>query len=187
MSESKTFFVPALPRAVLSSNGDPREPRNRWTKGHAKEEIGSIALQASIEAYPDVEPFDGQVDVMLVFCVRPSRNADCPRCLQRALENGNRRFNFNGECLCYRPTDPSNIGGEVTKSIIDYGVAGGPPTDRVTRLITDDAHQYVRYVLLGRRKVEAIEEEGVEVSVRAVEPQEAESVDASGGAGEAQR
>ena len=54
-----------------------------------------LFVKESIEytAYPDPEPFAGRVDVMCTFYIRPSRSADCKRCLQRALEDPERKFN----------------------------------------------------------------------------------------------
>jgi len=60
--------------------------------------------------------------------------------------------------------------GKVTKSIVDYGVSGGPePKTRIPRLISDDHHRFVRFSVTGVEIVETLEEEGVLVTVSPVQ------------------
>ena len=57
-----------------------------------------------------------------------------------------------------------------SKSIVDYGVSGGPePKTRIPRLISDDHHRFVRFSVTGVEIVETLEEEGVLVTVSPVQ------------------
>ena len=58
----------------------------------------------------------------------------------------------------YRPTDPSNIGGDMIKG----------PMDALTdlQIIPDDSYRYVELVTLRIQKVEELREEGFEIIVR---------------------
>ena len=62
----------------------------------------------------------------------------------------------------YRPLDPSNIGGECIKPVIDYGLVKH-------KVIEDDSYQYVRYVVLGIEHADELKDERIEVTVREVE------------------
>lgn len=158
MTDPLSFWIPALPRVVLSTNGTRREKRNPWSVSDAKGELHALALKAASECGRS-EPFEGLVDVVVVLHVmRDARKVECPRCLERAIGEPSK---FNGTCLCYRPLDPSNIGGEVIKPVIDGGLVG-------SGLITDDRSEYVRWVMLGLVRVQTVEQEGYEVTVRPV-------------------
>lgn len=62
----------------------------------------------------------------------------------------------------YRPLDPSNVGGECIKPIIDQALV-------TTGVIEDDDYTHVRYVVLGIEHVDDLKEERIEVTVREVE------------------
>lgn len=131
------FTVRTLPGRALSTNGSKRD--HHEVSG-AKMELGAEAFtEALAQLGPDMPRIEGRVDIALTFYVKHHARP--------------------GDGL-YRPTDPSNIGGECIKPVIDYGLVKHG-------IIADDSYKFVRYVVLSIQHVEELREERIEV--RAVE------------------
>ena len=140
MTEPVTFFVPTLPARALSSNGSKR---NHHEVSAGKMQLGADAWNAALHALgPRMPHFEGRVDISLTFHVKPHAK---PR---------------DG---LYRPIDPSNIGGECIKPVIDYGIVKHG-------IIEDDSYVYVRYVVLSIEPVAELRDEGIAVLVREIVP-----------------
>jgi len=138
--DSLSFTIMTLPRRALSTNGNKRD---RHEVSDAKGEMGSWAYTSMLEQHgPDIPQFRGsRVDILLMFHVKHHAKT--------------------GDGL-YRPLDPSNIGGECIKPVIDYGLCK-------TGVIEDDSYKHVRYVVLGIENEPDLSRERIEVTVKAVE------------------
>ena len=137
-----SFWVPALPETALSPNGGKRSRRNTWSLSEAKLTLGDVAFHAALAAFgPDMPSLVPPVVISAtLFAKHNSKNGDG----------------------LYRPTDPSNIGGDVMKPVIDSGLVK-------TKIIPDDSYKYVNAVVLMVRHVNTHEEEGILVSVTEVD------------------
>jgi hypothetical protein len=131
-------WVPALPATALSPNGGKRSRRNPWELSNAKLELGDVAYHAVLGAYaPNIPHFEPRV---IITCTLYAWH--------------NRR---NGDGL-YRPTDPSNLGGDVLKPLIDYGLVRHG-------IIDDDDYTVVQEVRLRIGHVGTLAEEGIMLEV----------------------
>ena len=129
------FVVRTLPGRALSSNGSKRD--HHEVSG-AKMALGAEAFtEALAQLGPNMPRFEGRVDIALTFYVKHHART--------------------GDGL-YRPLDPSNIGGECIKPVIDYGLVKHG-------IIADDSYEFVRYVVLSIQHVEVLTEERIEVRV----------------------
>lgn len=139
---SVEFMIPVLARTALSSNADGTK-RNRWTVSAAKEELGEASTIAALAEYgPTLPHLEGLVDVFIEYRI----------CYKRRPQDGYLRFR-----------DPSNGGGDVAKTVIDYGLVK-------TKIITDDDYRYVRVFACAITPVDTLSEEGI--VVRATEVQD---------------
>lgn len=101
-------------------------------------ELGADAWNAALAALgPQMPRFECRVDISLTFYVKPHA---------KALDG------------LYRPLDPSNVGGECIKSILDYSLVK-------TGIISDDDYKHVRYVILAIEPVAELSSERIEVVV----------------------
>ena len=129
------FVVRTLPGRALSTNGSKRD--HHEVSG-AKMALGAEAFtEALAQLGPEMPHFDCRVDISLTFYVKHHART--------------------GDGL-YRPLDPSNIGGECIKPVIDYGLVKHG-------VIEDDDYTHVRYVVLSIQHVEDLTEERIEVRV----------------------
>jgi hypothetical protein len=134
---SVMFTIRTLPGRALSTNGSKRD--HHEVSG-AKMALGAEAYnEALYQLGPDMPRLTGRVDIALTFYVKHHART--------------------GDGL-YRPLDPSNIGGECIKPVIDYGLVKHG-------VIADDDYTHVRYVVLSIQHVEELRDERIEV--RAVE------------------
>ncbi len=145
MPESVSFTVWTLPHQTLSTNGKRRDGR---TVAHHKGELGDQAFLSAMEQLgPQMPVIRGcRVDIALTFHVKHHAKT--------------------GDGL-YRPLDPSNVGGECIKPVIDYGLTKHG-------IIEDDDYTRVRYVVLSIEHADRLEDERIEVYVRPV-PEEEEA------------
>ncbi len=128
------FSIPTLPSRALSSNGSKR---NHHEVSAGKMRLGADAYTASHDALGPNFPHFEYVDIFITFYVKHRTR--------------------NGDGL-YRPLDPSNIGGECIKPIIDYGVVK-------PGIIDDDDYKHVRWVGCHIENVSNLNEERMEVRV----------------------
>jgi len=134
-----SVWVPALPARALSANGGGRSRRDPWSLSEAKLALGEAAYHAVLAAYaPNIPRFDEQVVITATLRAR----------------HGTR----NGDGL-YRPRDPANIGGDVLKPVIDYGLVRNG-------VIVDDDYRHVAAVVLRVEPVKSLAEEGIVLEVR---------------------
>lgn len=145
MTAAITFVVRTLPGQALSSNA--KNQRNRFAVSEAKGDLGHQSHISMLEQYgPDVPQFRGcRVDVLLLFYVKHHARP--------------------GDGL-YRPLDPSNVGGECIKPVIDYGLVK-------TGVLEDDDWKHVRFVVVGIEPVDDLKDERIEVTVTEAEEREA--------------
>ena len=130
------FTVRTLPGRALSTNGSKRD--HHEVSG-AKMALGAEAYnEALYQLGPQMPHFGCVVDIALTFYVAHHKKP--------------------GDGL-YRPLDPSNIGGECIKPIIDYGLVKHG-------IIEDDDYTHVRYVVLSIQHVEELTAERIEVRVQ---------------------
>lgn len=130
-----------MPRRALSPNGGGRSRRNPWELSEAKLELGDCAYHAVLAEYaPNIPQFAGMVVITATLYAR--------------------HHTRNGDGL-FRPQDPGNIGGDVLKPIIDYGLVR-------LGVIVDDDYQHVEEVRLRVRHVDTLEAEGIELVVEEV-------------------
>lgn len=140
VSESVRVWVPALPARALSPNGGGRSRRNPWELSEAKLALGDVAYHAVLAAYaPNIPVITPPVVITATLFAR----------------HGTR----NGDGL-YRPTDPSNLGGDVLKPLIDYALVR-------LGVIPDDDYRNVTEVRLRVEHVSEIKDEGVLLEVEA--------------------
>ena len=133
-----SVFVPMLPARALSANGGGRSRRDPWSLSEAKLELGDCSYHAVLAAYaPHVPSFTGRVIITATLYARHN------------TKNGDGR---------YRPRDPSNIGGDCLKPLIDYGLVR-------LGVIPDDDYLTVDEVRLRVRHVDSLEEEGIRLEV----------------------
>ena len=134
--QAVAFTVRTLPGRALSTNGSKRD--HHEVSG-AKMALGAEAFnEALYQLGPQMPRFDCLVDIALTFYVKHHART--------------------GDGL-YRPLDPSNIGGECIKPIIDYGLVKHG-------IIEDDDYTHVRYVVLSIQHVEELTAERIEVRVQ---------------------
>ncbi len=133
--------MPAMPRRELSPNGGGRSRRDPWSLSEAKLELGTCAYHAVLAAYaPNIPHFEPRVDVFVTMFARHNTR--------------------NGDGL-YRTTDSANLGGDITKPLLDYGLVRAGVLD-------DDDYRFVRRVILEVRHVDTLEAEGIELVVEEV-------------------
>ena len=171
MSNRLAFWIPALPRRVLSTNA-PGWERNEHTISDAKTALGLQTETALIPEHSPLPFFDRcrvYVTAQIKVHARPKLE-DCPRCLPDYLSSpwpGRKLTAKQGggravpSCRCYRPTDPPNLGGDVTK----------PLTDRLRHVgvIKDDTYQYVDAVAYRIEPVAELADEGIAVVIEEIE------------------
>lgn len=134
-----SFSIPTLPGRALSTNGSKRD--HHEVSG-AKMALATEAFtEALAQLGPQMPRFECRVDIALTFYVKHHART--------------------GDGL-YRPLDPSNIGGECIKPVIDYGLVKHG-------VIADDDYTHVRYVVLSIERVEDLRAERIEVRVIPVE------------------
>ena len=134
-------WIPALPETALSPNGGKRSRRDPWTLSEAKLTLGDVAYHAVLGAYaPNIPHLEAPVVITFTLYAR------------HRTRNGDGR---------YRPTDPSNLGGDVLKPVIDYGLVR-------LGVIDDDDYTVVREVRLRIGHVDTLEEEGIRLEVEEV-------------------
>lgn len=138
VSEAFKVWVPSLPARILSANGGGRSRRDPWALSEAKLALGDVAYHAVLAAYaPSIPHFEAPVVVTVTLYARHGTK--------------------NGDGL-YRPEDPSNIGGDVLKPLLDYGLVRNG-------VIDDDDYTHIEEVRLAVRHVERLEDEGISVIV----------------------
>lgn len=131
-------WVPALPETALSPNGGKRSRRNPWELAEAKLALGDVAYHAVLGAYaPNIPHLDAPVVITCTLYAWHHRR--------------------NGDGL-YRPTDPSNLGGDVLKPLIDAALVR-------TGIIDDDDYKTVAEVRLRIGHVEDLASEGIMLEV----------------------
>ena len=131
-------WIPALPGRALSANGGGRSRRDPWTLSEAKLTLGDVAYHAVLAAYaPNIPTIPTPVTITVTLSARHGTK--------------------NGDGL-YRPRDPSNIGGDVLKPIIDYGLVR-------LGVIPDDDYTHVAEVRLRVKHVGELRDEGIQVRV----------------------
>ena len=136
---SLSSTIKTLPGRALSSNGNKR---NHHEVSAAKMELAAWANTSAHEQLGPVMPvLNTPVDIAFTFFVKHHAKT--------------------GDGL-YRPLDPSNIGGECIKPIVDYGLVK-------TGIIPDDSYLHVRYVVLAIEHVDALADERIDVTVMEVE------------------
>lgn len=147
-----TFTVPVLPDQMLSSNAGNRSRRNPWAVAEAKGALKSATMEALMRL-PEVPFFSRCIVAVTVWHSRKKPKVEqCPRCLEAAL--GDKSIS---SCLCYRPWDAGNIGGDVLKPILD-GM-------KWMEVFSDDSADIVEEVRLRIGKVATVAEEHIEVCV----------------------
>lgn len=158
------FWIAALPSRVLSSNGAGKDPvtgkarsrRDPHAVADAKEalklETEAVLATMDLPRYQLVRLF---LTGHIAFNARP-RIEQCPRCLRDAL--GGESISA---CRCYRLTDPTNLGGPVTKPIPDALVKFG--------VIPDDSYKHVEFAVSRLERAEDVAHEGINVVVQEVE------------------
>lgn len=131
-------WVPALPQRPLSPNGGQRSRRNPHEVADAKLTLGDVAWHAVRAKYgPDVPTLTPPVIISLTLYAKHNAKT--------------------GDGL-YRPTDPSNIGGDVAKPVIDAGLVKNG-------VIPDDTYKCVDLVTLRVEHVERLQDEGIALEV----------------------
>lgn len=136
-SPSLRVWIPTLPEKALSPNGGQRSRRNPWQVAESKLELGTATHHAILAAYaPSIPTLTAPVVITLtMYAKHHSRTGDG----------------------YYRPLDPSNIGGDVLKPIVDALV-------RLDILASDD-YKHVEEVRLRMRHVENLTDEGLLLEV----------------------
>lgn len=172
MSRTVEFTIPVLPRRALASNGGSAvSHRDPWTVAEAKMALTNESEEAIRRAFaPAIPEFEGRVDILIVGHIavhkRPKLE-ECARCLSEYLGEpwqGKKRKDGTRaapSCRCYRPTDSSNLGGDVTK----------PIPDSLQRLgvIKNDNHKYVRRLAYELSPVARVEDEHLSVYIEEIE------------------
>lgn len=130
-------FIPALPSRQLSANGGGRSRRNPYAVADGKVELGVEADKAILAAYyPDIPTLTPPVIVTVTLLAKHHARPQDQR---------------------YRARDVFNIGGEVSKPIVDAFVKRG--------IIPDDDYKNVPYGVLHIEHVETLEQEGIWVRI----------------------
>ncbi|KKM03985.1 hypothetical protein LCGC14_1768960 [marine sediment metagenome] len=135
MADPFRVWVPVLAQRILSPNGARGEAHQAVSA--AKQELLTDTYHAALAVAPQAElPRFAKAIVSFIYrhtCKRPRDGL-------------------------YRPTDPSNLGGDVIKAPMDALVA--------LSIIPDDSYRYVDLVTLRIEKVEELRDEGFEIIVR---------------------
>lgn len=128
-------FVPVLAQRILSPNGSRGEAHQAVSA--AKQQLLTDTYHAALSASPQ---------------------AELPR-FKKAIVSFTYRHTFKRpRDGLFRPTDPSNLGGDVIKGPMDALVA--------LSIIPDDSFLYVDLVTLRIERVEELRDEGIEIIVR---------------------
>lgn len=141
-------WIPALPQRALSANGGGRSRRDPWGLRDAKLELGEVAYHAVLAHGPNLPTFSPPVVITATLFARHGTK--------------------NGDGL-YRPTDPSNIGGDVLKPLIDYGLVKLKVIGDDNYWNADTQTGWVREVRLRVEHVSEIKDEGVLLEVEGAE------------------
>ena len=135
MPEPFRVWVPVLAPRILSPNG---------SRGEAHQAVSAAKLQLKTDTYH------------AMLSVTPQ--AELPT-FEKAVISFTYYHSFKrpGDGM-YRPTDPSNIGGDMIKGPMDALVD--------MQIIPDDSYSYVELVTLRIQKVEELREEGFLIVIR---------------------
>lgn len=156
------FFVPALPYRCLSSNAGARSRRDPWSIADARGILKGEVMDAII-GRANLPHFDrASVTVTLVCTSRRPKATECPRCRlliaggdypQWAIPDRDKPL----PCVCYRPKDCGNVGGDPLKPVLDALVW--------TEIIDDDDWKHVPRVTVAIERVDRLEDEGILVEL----------------------
>lgn len=135
-------WVPALPDRALSANGGGRSRRNPWELADAKLALGDVTYHAVLAAYaPNIPALKAPVVVTVTLHAAHGKKP---------------------KDHLYRPLDPGNIGGDVLKPLLDYGLVRHG-------VIPDDDHNTIHEIRLRVRHCETLQEEGIALEVEELE------------------
>ena len=164
-------FIHALPERMLSSNAGSRSRRDPWSISTAKMLLKGETV-AALQAVELPKLQRVTADVTLTHSGKRPKVTDCPRCKPRIADGTYPSYALPKDrtkpvpCVCYRPTDVGNIGGEVLKPILDA----------LTYLdvLVDDSVEYLAAVTLRIQRCSTIEQEGIRLVVQEIQDEGAE-------------
>lgn len=179
-TKSLRFVVPGLPNHWLSSNGGSHSRRDPHSVSAAKMYQSNETMEAlRLQLGADLPAFARRVDILVHGFIKVGARPkleDCKQCLQLALANETWVYRLSWEkgldgkshrvvntrsCACYRPEDPSNLGGETTKGLLDGVVRLG--------VIGDDSLLYVRRFAQQITRTDSLLYERIEVTITEVD------------------
>lgn len=130
------FFVPFLPKSIITSNRTSKSAegaRGKWAERAELQAQTHLALNAKF--MPDIPRFDC-ISIALTYCRTSKRPGDG----------------------LYRPRDVPNIGGDILKAVCDAIKDAG--------VIADDDEEHLRAVALGLDRVDDLSQEGILVTIQ---------------------
>jgi len=159
-------FIHALPEKMLSSNAGSRSRRDPWSISTAKMILKGETIAAlqgcSLPKFQRVT-----ADVTLIHSGKRPKAADCPRCKPRMGDGTYPGYAIPKDrakplpCVCYRPMDVGNIGGEPLKPILDALT--------YLDILADDSAEYLAAVTLRIQRCTTLEQEGIRLVVEEIE------------------
>lgn len=159
-------FIPALPERMLSGNAGSRSRRDPWSLANARMLLKGEAISA-LQAHPLPKIQRATADVTLVHSGKRPKAEACPRCRGRIGDGTYPSYAIPKDrakplpCVCYRPWDVGNIGGEPLKPVIDA----------LTYLdvLVDDTAEYLTAITLRIQRCTTLEQEGIRLVVEEIE------------------
>jgi len=165
-------FIHALPEKMLSSNAGSRSRRDPWSISTAKmllkgETIAALQQNCELPKFQRVT-----ADVTLIHSGKRPKAVDCPRCKPRMGDGTYPGYAIPKDrakplpCVCYRPMDVGNIGGEPLKPILDALT--------YLDILVDDSAEYLAAVTLRIQRCTTLDQEGIRLVVQEVQETDTE-------------
>jgi len=152
------LWLPLLPSRALNSNARVHYMEKADAESELRADVtGMVARDPQVQALPQPAFQRARVSIAWHMTNRKPKVTECPRCLAWALEH--QRSNRQ-ECRCYRPRDGWNA-AIACKGVVDGMTDAG--------LWRDDVFEVVSVGEVTKVTVATLEEEGLMVTIEAVE------------------
>mgnify|MGYP001608987717 CR=1 FL=1 len=158
-----SVWVPCLPWRNLSSNAGARSRRAPWGIAESRGRLKNEVLEA-IKTQGDLRRLESATAAITFrLAAKRPKMRECPRCTTLGTDYPNWAVPADHSqalpCVCYRPEDVGNLGGDPLKPILDALVW--------MEILPDDDWRHLPSVTLRIERVDSLDAEGILVELLA--------------------